>query len=102
MENPVSSNIKGTLDLKNYIKELLLKNKRTLTLNYEEAVKGIHDKVSHLYGALLGLRGIIEEEEKAALQDFCENNGVSSPVLTVSSLSELSILLLGQVFNTTS
>ena len=52
MENPVSSNIKGTLDLENYIKELLLKNKKTLTLNYEEAVKGNHGKVSHLNGAL--------------------------------------------------
>ena len=93
MENPVSSNIKGTLDLENYIKELLL--------NYEEAVKGIHDKVSHLNGALLRLLdynvpSIIEEEEKAALQDFSENNGVSSPMLTVSFLSELSILLLAK------
>ena len=83
MENPVSSNIKGTPDLENYIKELLLKNKRILILNYEEVVKGIHDKVSHLNGALLRLWGIIEEEEKAALQDFSENNGVCSPVLTV-------------------
>ena len=55
MENPVSSNIKGTPDLENYIKELLLKNKRTLILNYEEVVKGIHDKVSHLNGALTTL-----------------------------------------------
>lgn len=83
MENPVSSNIKGTPDLENYIKELLLKNKRTLILNYEEVIKGIHDKVSHLNGALLRLWSIIEEEEKAALQDFSENNGVCSPVLTV-------------------
>ena len=41
MENPAPSNIIGTPILDNYIKELLLENKRTSTLNHEEALKGI-------------------------------------------------------------
>lgn len=53
MENLVSSNIKGTPTFDNYIKELLLENKTALTLNHEEAVKGIHDKVSNVFVALL-------------------------------------------------
>ena len=52
MENLVSSNIKGT---PTFDKELLLENKTALTLNHEEAVKGIHDKVSNVFVALLWL-----------------------------------------------
>ena len=53
MENPVSSNIKERPTFDNYIKELLLENKKELTLNHEEAVKGIHDKVSNVFVPLL-------------------------------------------------
>ena len=55
MENPVPSNIKGTPILDNYIKELLLKNKRTLTLYHDEALWGIHNKISHVFGPFLQL-----------------------------------------------
>ena len=74
MKNPVPSNIKGTPILDNHIKELLLENKRTLTLNQKEALKGIHDKVSHVFGALLRLWGIMKEEKEAAVQELSENN----------------------------
>ena len=86
----------------NCIKELLLENKRTLTLNHEKDLKGIHDKVSHVFGPLLRLWGIIEERKEAALQKFSQNNENCSPVLAVSFLFEQSIPLLGQAFNTTS
>ena len=79
-----------------------MENKRTITLNHEEALKGIHNKVSHVFGLLLRLCGIMEEEKEAVFQELCENNGDCSPVLAVSSLFEQSVLLLGQFFNTTS
>ena len=41
-------------------------------------------------------------ESKAVLQELNENNEDCSPLLAVSSLFEQSILLLDQVFNTTS
>ena len=75
MENSIPSNIKGTTILDNYIIELLLENKRTLTSNHEEALKGIHYKVSHVFGSHLRLWGIIEEEKQAALQELRQNNG---------------------------
>ena len=43
----------------------------------------------------------MEEEKEAVFQELSENNGDCSPVLVVSSLFEQSILLSGQVFNTT-
>ena len=97
MENPVSSNIKGTPNLDNYIKELLLENKRKLILNHGETLKGIYDKVNHVFSHLLRLWSIMEEEKEAALQELSENNKDYSPVLVISSLFEQSILLLGQV-----
>ena len=97
MENPVSSNIKGTPNLDNYIKDLLLENKRKLILNHGETLKGIYDKVNHVFSHLLRLWSIMEEEKEAALQELSENNKDYSPVLVISSLFEQSILLLGQV-----
>ena len=44
----------------------------------------------------------MEEEKEAVFQELSENNGDCSPVLVVSSFFEQSILLSGQVFNTTS
>ena len=58
MRIPVLSSIKRTPILDNYMKERLLGNKRALTLNHEEALKGIHDKVNHVFGCLLPLWGI--------------------------------------------
>ena len=43
MGNPVPSNIEGTPILDKCIKDLLLENKRASTLNYEEALKSIHN-----------------------------------------------------------
>ena len=64
MENLVSSNIKGTPIFENYIKALLLENKTALTLNHEEAVKGIHDKVSNVFVALLWLWASWKKKKK--------------------------------------
>ena len=64
MENPVSSNIKETPTFDNYIKELLLENKKELTLNHEEAVKGIHDKVSNVFVPLLWLWALWKKRKK--------------------------------------
>ena len=44
MENSISSNIKGKPILDNYIKDLLLENKRTWTLNHKEPLKGFTTK----------------------------------------------------------
>ena len=53
MESTVPSNIKGKPIWDKYIKDLLLENKRTLTLNHEEALNSIHDDVRHVFGPLL-------------------------------------------------
>ena len=34
---------------------LLRENRKTLTLNHEEALKSIHDKIGHVFGSLLKL-----------------------------------------------
>ena len=65
--NSISSNIKGTPISDNYIKQILLENKRTLTFNREEAFKSTHNKVSHVFGPLLRLWGIMKEEEESGL-----------------------------------
>ena len=44
----------------------------------------------------------MEEEKEAAVQGLSENIEDCCPVLAVSFLFEQSILLLGQIFNTTS
>ena len=79
-----------------------MKNKRTLTLNHEQALKGIHGKVSHAFGPLLRIWSIMDKDKEAALQELSENNGDCPPVLAVIPLFKQSILLLGQVFNTNS
>ena len=76
MRIPVLSSIKGTPILDNYMKERLLGNKRALTLNHEEALKGIHDKVNHVFGSLLPLLGITKKKDKRpAIQELSKNNG---------------------------
>ena len=56
-----------------------------------------------MFGQLLTTLGHHwRREKKAAIQELNENNEDCSPLLAVSSLFEQSILLLGQVFNTTS
>ena len=79
--NSISSNIKGTPISDNYIKQILLENKRTLTFNREEAFKSTHNKVSHVFGPLLRLWGIIKEEEESGLQDLSENCSLVLAVL---------------------
>ena len=69
----VLSNTKPILD--KYIKDLLLENKITLTLNHEEDLKSIHDNESHVFVPLLHFCGIMEEEKEAALHVLSENNG---------------------------
>ena len=67
-----------------------------------KTLSAIHGKISHVFGPILQLWGIMKEEKKASLQKMSENNDDCSPVLSVPFLFEQSILLLGQVFNTTS
>ena len=51
-ENPVPNTITGTPSIGTYIKELLIENKKTLTLNHEDGLKSIHGKLGHVFGPL--------------------------------------------------
>ena len=101
VDNPIPSNIKRTPVLDNYIKELLLENKRSLTLNHEETLKCLQDKFGNVLGPLLRLWNIMEEEKEALINELGDEED-SSPVIAISALFEQSILLLGQAFNSTS
>ena len=98
MEKHVFPAIKGAFILDNYIKEILLEYKRTLTLNHKETLNGIYNKVNHVFALLLGLWSITEKRKEAALQELSENICDCSPRLTLSSLAEQYILLLVQGF----
>ena len=66
-ENPVPSNIKGRPGINGIntcIKELLIENKKTQTLNHEDSLRSIHEKIVHVSGQLLKLWTVMEEENR--------------------------------------
>ena len=50
---PVSSNIKDSQKHNEYIKELLIENKKSNTLNQEKVLKGIQDQVGYHIGTII-------------------------------------------------
>ena len=53
--NPIPCNIKKTPILENYIKELLVENRKKITINHEDARKNIREKINNVFGRLLCL-----------------------------------------------
>lgn len=63
--NPVLSIIKRTLIIDYYDKELLLEKRKTSTVNHEDALKSIPEKNINVFGPLLHLWQIIDDEKQA-------------------------------------
>jgi len=96
--SPIPSNIREAHNLDNYIKELLVENKKSLTLNHEMNLKQIQDKIHHILGPLTRVWSMIEEEKEI---ENTENGQEESPIAVISNLFEQTILLVGQAFNAT-
>ena len=71
-------------------------------MNHEDTLKSIHDKIGHVFGPLLKLWTVMEEEKQIAMEYIDSKNGDTIPLMEVSTLFEQSILLLAQAFNATS
>lgn len=63
--NPILSIIKRTLIIDYYDKELLLEKRKTSTVNHEDALKSIPEKNINVFGPLLNLWQIIDDEKQA-------------------------------------
>ena len=61
-------NMKGTPVLDGYIKKLMLENRKSLTVNHEDALKSIQDRIGNVFSPLLQSCCIMEKE--AALADL--------------------------------
>ena len=98
---PHPHNIKGTPVLDGYIKELLLENKKDLTVNHEDSLKSIQDRIGHVFDPLLQLWSIMKVEKEEALADLSARGQDISKLKQISSLIEQSVSFLCQVFNST-
>ena len=93
--NPVPQNVKVCQRLDEYIKELLLENKRSSTLYHEKILKGIQEKIVSVLAPLTKLWSFTEEERESIAPDDETADGHQE----IASLSEQTILLVSQVFN---
>ena len=65
-ENPVLNISTGNLVLiHKYVKEFLIENKKTLILDHEDALKSLNDKIGNVFGPLLKLWTVMEEESRS-------------------------------------
>ena len=101
-ECPKPHNIKTTPILDGYIRELLIENRKHLTVNHEDSLKSIQDRIGHVFGPLLQLWAIMDEEKEAALEDLKARGEDTSHLKQISALFEQSISFLCQAFNSTS
>ena len=81
----------GIVVLNTHIKELLIENKKTPTLNHEDALKSIHDKIAHVSGPLLKSWTVMEKEKQIAMEHIDSQNGDTNPQMELSTLFEQSI-----------
>ena len=66
---PVPSNVKDSQKLDEYIKELLVENKKNNTLNQENVLKGIQDKVVIILAPSSKLQSTMELEKKGYFRE---------------------------------
>ena len=88
--------------LDGYIKKLLLENRKNLTVNHEDTLKSIQDRIGHIFSPLLQLWSIMEVEKEEALADLKARGEDTSQLKQISSLLEQSVSFLCQAFNSTS
>ena len=93
--NPVPRNVKVYQRLDEYIKELLLENKKSSTLYHEKILKGIQEKIVSVLAPLTQLWSFMEEERELISPDDEASDGHQE----IASLFEQTILLVGQAFN---
>ena len=90
----VSSNIKDSQKLDEYIKELLIKNKKKNTLNQEKFLEGIQDQVVTILAPLSKLCSTMQLERDAIpKEEFIEVHR------EVANLFEQTVLLTAQTYN---
>ena len=92
--NAVSNNITGAQTLDVYINELLLENKRNLTLSHKESLQGNLNKLDNILGLFSRLTVTMVLEE-VALEVLHINDRDSSSITQISALFEQTILLFG-------
>ena len=63
VHNPVSSIIKRTPIIDYYIQKSLVEKKKTFTINHEDSLKSIPQKIRNVFGPLLHLWQIINNEK---------------------------------------
>ena len=93
--NLVPRNVKVCQRLDEYIKELLLENKKSSTLYHEKILKGIQEKIVSVLAPLTKLRSFMEEERELISPDDEASDGHQE----IASLFEQTVLLVGQAFN---
>ena len=101
-ECPKPHNLKTTPILDGYIRELLMENHKHFTVNHEESLKNIQDRIGHVFGPLLQLWAIMDEEKEVALEDLRARGEDTSHLNQISALFEQSVSFLCQAFNSTS
>ena len=60
--NPVPRNVKVCLRLDEYIREILLENKRSSTLYHDKILKGVQEKIVSVLAPLVKLRSFMKKE----------------------------------------
>lgn len=90
-ENPVPSNVKIPKVLDNYIKELLIKIKKTTDINSSKFHRGSTRKSLHVLRPLSHLWLKMENEKLSSAESSDEE------MTAISSLFEQTMLLIGQI-----
>ena len=93
--NPVPRNVKVCQRLDEYIKELLLENKKYSTLYHEKILKVMQEKIVSVLAPITKLWSFMEEERELIVPD----DEAADDHQEIASLFEQTILLVGQVFN---
>ena len=100
--SPRPHNMKETPVLVEYMKEIFLENRKNLTVNHEDGLKSIQDRIGHTFCPLLQLWSIKEEEKEETLADRNTSRENTSKLKQISLLFDQSVSFLCQAFNSTS
>jgi len=88
--NPVPTNIKNASDLDSYIKELLVENRKTLTLHLEKVLMSTQEKIMDILGPLSKL-WVMTENERDGIDPKSEDE--NEQFNSITELFEQTILL---------
>ena len=81
---------------------MLVENKKHLTVSHEESLKSIQDRIGYVFGPLLQLWAIMDEEKEEALEDLKARGEDTSHLKQISALFEQSVSFLCLAFNSAS